>query len=148
MAAAISHSSCVSLRCNSRRSGIPSTPSMSQTLNSNVKAVVEHHSTRLAPSPHRFITISPSHFLDRIDAHALTRFAAGAVLQIELMGMQRTDDLSRRRHPFGQRPLPMRTAVLGGEQPAVALAEDGDLLLADDIAAALSRRDSADGCPD
>ena len=57
------------------------------------------------------------------------------------MGMQRTDDLSAAHHPFGQRPLPVGAAVLGGKQPAVALAEHGDLLRADDIAAALAQRE-------
>ena len=60
------------------------------------------------------------------------------------MTVQRADDVSAADHPFGKRPLPMRAAVLGGEQPAVALPEHGDLLGADDIAAALTLGDSAD----
>src|SRR5687767_10548768 len=73
----------------------------------------------------------------------LAMFAARTVLQVESVGMEWTDDASPSDHPFGQRSLAVRTAVLRGKQPAVALAEDGDLFSAYNIAAALTHGDSA-----
>jgi hypothetical protein len=62
----------------------------------------------------------------------LAMFAARTILQVESVGMEWTDDAPPSQHPFGQRSLAVRAAVLGGKQPAVALAEDGDLFRAPD----------------
>jgi hypothetical protein len=74
----------------------------------------------------------------------LLGFASTSCFQIELMGMERTDDPSVSDESFGQRPLLMRASVLGCKKHSVALAEHSDLLIADDIASALPKGDSVD----
>ena len=100
----MSHSSWESLNPSSWRIGMPSTPSISQTLNSSVKASVDSHSTRPLASGRIGWTFAtdgaalrkshtchegPLHvqedvagdFLDREDPQALGRLAPGAVLR-------------------------------------------------------------------
>ena len=74
----------------------------------------------------------------------LLRLASTSCFQIELMGMEGTDDPAVSDESFGERPLLMRASVLGCEKDAVPLTEHSDLLIADDIASALTQRDSVD----
>src|SRR5262245_44471099 len=78
---------------------------------------------------------------NRVDPQALLRLRALAAAKVELVGVQRADHLAGPDDAFGERPLLVRAAVLRGEELAVALPEDGDLLARDDEAEALALRD-------
>ena len=82
--------------------------------------------------------------LDREYLQAFMRLAAIACFQLELMRMQRTDDPVASEQSFGEWPLPMRTAVLDGEDTSIPLPEDCDFFRADDVAAPLADRDGID----
>ena len=75
--------------------------------------------------------------------NTLRRLASRASLQIEVMGMQRTDDFSIADQSVGQRTLAVRTPVMRGKYSAVTLAEYRERLRADNKAAALPKRNSA-----
>jgi hypothetical protein len=59
------------------------------------------------------------------------------------MTVHRADNLAVTNHPFRQRPLTVRTAVLDRKQAAVALPEHGDLVGSNDVATPLALWNSA-----
>ena len=79
-----------------------------------------------------------------IGLHALAGLAAEAGREFEFVGVERTDDFAAARYAFGERTLLVRTAILRGKKPSVALPENGDLLPAHQVTAAVSGRDFFD----
>src|SRR5688572_1994824 len=84
-------------------------------------------------------------FFDMVNLDAFGGFTSFARFQIELMGVQRTDNPVAAEQPFGKRALAVRATVLGGEDPSVALPEHGHFPGSDNVAAALTGRNRVDG---
>src|SRR5258706_13489439 len=78
---------------------------------------------------------------DGIHLEALLRLRALARGQVELVRVEGADDDAGADHALRERRVLVRAAVLGGEDPAVALPEDGDLLAGNEEAEALALGD-------
>jgi hypothetical protein len=80
-------------------------------------------------------------FFDVMNVKAFMRFAARSGLQVKLVSVQRTNHSSTTDDAFRQRPLTVGTAVLTGEDAAITLPENRDLISTDDVTPSLPHRD-------
>jgi hypothetical protein len=97
------------------------------------QTILSQHGIRRHLKPH-----VPVIFGNLIYFDTFMSFCSSAGRKVEFMRVKRTYHFARAANPLRKRTLAVRTAILRGEQAAIALVEYGNFLAVDDIAPALA----------